>query len=203
MRVVLDRLGHRFHEHWLFRDLSVTFTPNGLCALTGPSGSGKSTLLSIIAEWLPPTEGTVERVGIAKTSWVFQNSHGVARRSAIDHLQWSLLARGASRPCAERRAAELLDQFALAHRAHTAFGNLSGGEAQRLMLARAVGAQPDLLLVDEPTAQLDSHTSQVVNRCMRHVAREGSIVLIATHDPGTKDQCDSVIDLSDSRISGR
>jgi len=191
-------LGHRFSgTSWLFRDVSLDFVEGRTYAITGPSGSGKSTLLSIAAGWVPPTEGSVVRRGLDRVNWVFQNSYGTSRRSALDHVTLPLLSRGVGRREAAPIALDLLDKFRLRGVAEREFRELSGGEAQRLMLARAVAAEPQLLLVDEPTAQLDNATSTVVNEVMQSIAGEGRIVLVATHDPGTALSCDEVVDMSD------
>ena len=197
MPVELAGVGHRFPDaEWLFRHVTLKFSEGSTYALTGPSGSGKSTLLGIIAGWSRPTEGSVLRQGVDRVSWVFQNSYGVPRRSAIDHVAIPLLAAGETRKEALSRADELLHAFRLSHVSSREFRELSGGEAQRLMLARAVAANPQLLLVDEPTAQLDSATSRVINEVMTSLAEQGRVVLVATHDPGTAESCDEHIDLS-------
>ena len=198
--LALESVGHRFEgaEH-LFRGLSLTLEAGRVYALTGPSGSGKSTLLSILAGWLQPSEGTVSRDEAARVSWVFQNPHGVAARSALDHVALPLLARGLGRRDAEAAARELAGRFSLAGVAHRPFASLSGGEAQRLMLARGIAADPDLLLVDEPTAQLDRWTAEAVNDSLLALRSPGTIVVIATHDPSTRDRCTDLIDLEGYR----
>ncbi|WP_084469014.1 ATP-binding cassette domain-containing protein [Nocardiopsis trehalosi] len=195
-RVRATGLGHRFPgTDDLFTGLDFELVPGEVVAVCGPSGCGKSTLLSILAGWLAPARGTVEATGIGRTSWVFQNPYGVARRTALDHAVLPLLARGWRRADAERRAAEVLAEFRLAEAAHRPFRELSGGEAQRLMLARSVCTAPDLLLVDEPTAQLDRRTAATVNASLDAIGRAGTIVVIATHDPHTRAACTRVLDL--------
>lgn len=179
----------------LFAPVSFEFRPGEVIGLCGPSGSGKSTLLSIIAGWETPTAGQVHLEQIVTTRWVFQNPHGVPRRTALDHVVFPLLCRGMNRRDAEREADDIIGVFALSAVRDRQFRMLSGGEAQRLMLARAVAAGPDLLLVDEPTAQLDQRTAADVNDTLGGVARSGAIVVIATHDPGTRAACTRVIDL--------
>ncbi|WP_454158249.1 ATP-binding cassette domain-containing protein [Microbacterium lacticum] len=126
-------------------------------------------------------------------SSAFQYSRaGVPRRTALDHVVFPLLCRGMNRRDA---ADDIIGVFALSAVRDRQFRMLSGGEAQRLMLARAVAAAPDLLLVDEPTAQLDHRTAADVNDTLGGVARSGAIVVIATHDPGTRAACTPVIDL--------
>ncbi|WP_017571340.1 ATP-binding cassette domain-containing protein [Nocardiopsis halotolerans] len=197
-------LGHRFADNpLLFEDLSFDLAPGRITGLCGPSGCGKSTLLSILAGWVPPTAGRVETTGVERTGWVFQNPYGVPGRSALDHVVLPLIARGHSRVRAEERALEVMDDFCLAGVADRPFRQLSGGEAQRLMLARAVCSAPDLLLVDEPTAQLDLRTAEMVNATLGAVARERTIVVIATHDPHTREACTDVIDLQEqARVGG-
>lgn len=197
-RLVGSGLGHAFPgTGLLFTGLDLEIVPGEVVALVGPSGSGKSTLLSIVAGWERPTQGQVERVGVATTGWVFQNPHGVARRAALDHVVLPLLARGLRRPDAQARALDIMERFNLASVADRPFRALSGGEAQRLMLARAVALAPDLLLVDEPTAQLDLRTAATVNEVLAGIAQDDSIVVVATHDPHTRDACTRVIDLAD------
>jgi len=197
MQVDLNGVGHRFGMHpWLFRHLTEHLLPGHIYALTGPSGSGKSTLLSLIAGWEKPAEGSITTTGIQRTNWVFQNPHGVAGRTARDHVAFPLLARGLSGKEADQAAEELLARFHLGDVAGQAFRHLSGGEAQRLMLARGIASDPDLLLVDEPTAQLDLHTSRKVNAALHELtAWQDVIVVIATHDEQTRAACTDAIDL--------
>ena len=200
MLVTATGLGHRFPgTASLFTGLDFTLRPGQIVGLCGPSGSGKSTLLSILATWLVPTEGTVEMTGVLRTGWVFQNPYGVPGRTALDHVCLPLLAKGRSRQDAERHATGVLERFKLEKVARQPFRELSGGEAQRLMLARAVCSAPDLLLVDEPTAQLDITTAATVNETLGEVAQDGTIVVIATHDPHTRAACTHVIDLAASQ----
>jgi len=202
MSVELDNVGHKFAASpWLFRHLSARCEDGTLTAIIGPSGSGKSTLLSLIAGWDTPTEGTITvpcPVGTQspRIAWVFQNPFGVRARSAIDHVALPLLARGMSRAQAEAEAHRLLDAFNLAHLATRPFRDLSGGEAQRVLLARGLACAPTLLLVDEPTAQLDQSTARDIASTLGSLREDGVSVVIATHDPSIRAQCDAVIDLA-------
>ena len=194
--LALEGVGHAFPGGAaLFRDVDAELRAGEVYALTGPSGSGKSTLLSIMAGWVPPLEGRVVRHGVGKVAWVFQNPHGVARRTALDHVVLPYLAQGLRRREGEARAREQLESFGLAPVADHDFATLSGGEAQRLMLARGIACSPDLLLVDEPTAQLDRRTAEVVNSTLHALRVTGTIVVVATHDPVTRSLCTGMLDL--------
>jgi len=196
MRVTLTDVGHWFDPHRvLFSGVSLTLIPGYVYGVTGPSGSGKSTLLSLLAGWSAPQQGRIDREGIARVQWVFQNPFGVARRTVVDHVSWPLIAQGLTRAEATRIGHELLARFGLAEVAGSCFEDLSGGESQRLMLARGVTTQPDLLLVDEPTAQLDRHTAAEVNAVLAQLSGVGRIVVVATHDPQTQAMCGTIIDL--------
>lgn len=195
-RLALHAVGYRWGDGApLFEGLTREMIRGEQVAVTGPSGSGKSTLLSIVAGWLAPAEGRIERNGLSRIHWVFQNPYGQPRRLARDHVTDPLLARGIPRRAANPRADLLLDRFGLGHRGGRLFSELSGGEAQRLMLARAVAAAPDLLLVDEPTAQLDRSSARTVNAVLGELADTGAIVLVASHDEATVRACQAVIDL--------
>ncbi len=195
--VHLEQVSHAFPGTGrLFDPVTLDFRPGDVLGLCGPSGCGKSTLLSILAGWVAPTEGTIATRQVRRTSWVFQNPHGVPGRTALDHVAFPYLTRGHRRADAEDRALAVLDVFHLAPLADRPFRALSGGEAQRLMLARAVATEPDLLLVDEPTAQLDTRTAHTVNTTLTGLASSGMIVVIATHDPDTRAACTRVLDLT-------
>jgi len=180
----------------LFEDLTADLAPGHVYALTGPSGSGKSTLLGIIAGWIPPTSGSIAREGISGIQWVFQSPHGVAGRTALDHVSLPFLARGLSRADADTAAHTLLQDMGIAHLASGAFRHLSGGEGQRLMIARALATNPDLLLLDEPTAALDHRTAQEVVDVVAALAQRDCIVVIATHDPRVQERCTDRLSLA-------
>ena len=196
MWVTAEDLTHGFrHGEALFHDLCFTLGPGELCAVTGPSGSGKSTLLGLIAGWIQPRSGQIRRNGAGRICWVFQSPHGVAGRTALDHVVLPLLARDLTRHEAEHRARAILASFRLDQVAHQPYRTLSGGQAQRLMLARTLAADPALVLVDEPTAQLDRAAAHDVIETIAALAGAGRTVLVATHDPGVVAACHRHIDL--------
>ena len=176
----LVQVGHWFSgTSVLFQDVSAALTAGSLTAICGPSGCGKSTMLGLIAGWEQPCRGRIIRHGVTSTAWVFQNPHGVARRTALDHVVFPPLARGLDRRQASGAAELLMRRFDVAHLASRPFASLSGGEAQRLLPARALAGRPDVLLVDEPTAQLDRHNAATVNRSLGQAASFGTIVVLA------------------------
>lgn len=196
MFVRLDHLTHRFAgQPALFEDLTLTLEPGVLVGLVGPSGSGKSTLLSILAGQRSPTSGTIDSQGIGRIGWILQNPAGSPRRTALDHVVFPLLLRGWERTAAEGRAMEILNSFALGDASHRQFRKLSGGEAQRVAFARAAAADFDVLLLDEPTAQLDPRTAHTVRGVIRGLVAEDRIVLLATHDAALRAQCDEVVEM--------
>jgi|APHig2749369809_1036254.scaffolds.fasta_scaffold47376_2 ABC-type multidrug transport system ATPase subunit len=199
--VRLDSVGYQFDgQPMLFEGIDAMLSAGQLWALVGPSGSGKSTLLSLIAGWATPTHGEIQKDNVRRVSWVFQNPYGEPMRTAVDHVSFPIGMRGASRLEATRAARALLEDFGLGGVADRSFSDLSGGEAQRLMLARALAGEPDVLLVDEPTAQLDRASARGVNDVLRGLASGGAIVVVATHDGETVEACDHLLML-DSNVT--
>ena len=177
----------------LFSELSFTVAWGDRVAISGPSGSGKSTLLSIIAGIQTPDAGSIEvHPAVGRPSWVLQVPIGVPRRSAGDHVGLVLAARGAAgRPATDA----VLTSVGLADRRGTAFGSLSGGEAQRLMVAMSLACGSRLVLLDEPTSQLDRASALAVVETIDHLALEKTSFIIATHDPQLIAVCDAVVEI--------
>jgi putative ABC transport system ATP-binding protein len=186
--------------------------------LVGPSGSGKTTLLSILGCILTPDQGSVEVLGHDITSmsredigrfrldnlgYIFQTFNLFPTLSALDNVQMSLAIRGADRPSARRRAAELLDLVGLSHRLRTKPTRLSTGECQRVAIARALAGDPSVLLADEPTASLDAENGQAVMEMLSGLAREsGMTLVIVTHDNRIVPFADRILRLEDGHLAG-
>lgn len=197
MLIEVRDLGHRFDgAQRLFGGMSFTLEEGSLVAIAGPSGSGKTTLLTLLAGWVAPAEGQIIRRADLRVSWVPQNPVGVAQRTAIDHVALALMLQGKSRSEAMVEALAALLAFGLAKAADRPFGTLSGGEAQRLMLARASLTTAELLLIDEPTAQLDPATAAMVAETLVQLAGAGRAVVIASHDPRVLAACSTTVDLA-------
>lgn len=186
---------------WLFRGLSTQLQADRTYALTGPSGSGKSSLLGLLAGHLRVTEGSLSGRP-SEVQWVFQNPFGDPSRVALDHVTLPFIARGLSRSEAETQAGELLATFGLDAVATHLYSELSGGQAHRLMLARALACRPELLLVDEPTSQLDALAAMRVTQALSELAGRGAIVVVATHDPQVLESCQEEIDLLSFTFAG-
>ena len=169
-------------------DVSLSFAAGPPTVLIGPNGSGKSTLLRLAMGLLAPSRGRVtwgglEYVPPLKRAIVFQRP-AMLRRSAGANIRFALRAAGIPRAEHARRTGELLDLVGLAHVADRAARRLSGGEQQRLALARALARDPAVLFLDEPTASLDPVATKAVEDIIRAVCERNIKVVMATHDLG-------------------
>ncbi|MEF2278034.1 ABC transporter ATP-binding protein [Deinococcus sp. YIM 134068] len=171
--------------------------PPGLTAVVGPSGSGKSTLLNLLAGFDTPTTGRVTVDGtdlhalseagradfrLANYGFVFQNHNLVAILTALENVELPMTLAGVPTRERRERARALLDGVGLGSRAGHLPSQLSGGEAQRVAVARALARDPRLLLADEPTGNLDTRTGERVLELLLGPARSGRTVLLITHD---------------------
>jgi len=188
------RYGRR--SEWVLRGADLRIPPRGMVALVGPSGSGKSTVLGLLAGYLRPVRGTVHSAKDEKVGWIFQMSTMLGSRTTLDNIAVSLLAHGISRWEARAAAEGLAERYGLTdvsqHRART----LSGGELQRLAVARAEATRSPVLFCDEPTAQLDAANSELVAGSLKTLAEAGTVVVVATHDPCVEEAADAVFRLS-------
>ncbi len=189
------------------------------CAVVGPSGSGKSTLLNIIGLLDRPTSGQLavcgqETVALDDAAltrlrghtigFVFQYHHLIGAFTALENVMMPMLgAQGFPSPAMEERARALLNSVGLAHRCNNLATHLSGGEQQRVAVARALAMQPAVLLADEPTGNLDTKSAEVVFGLLRDVNRQhGTTVLFVTHNPELAQRCDRTIEVVDGLVRG-
>ncbi len=195
-------------------DVSLTVPAGQFVAVAGPSGSGKSTLLGLIAGLDQPTAGRIEVAGVvvtgldedalarfrlARVGYVFQSFHLVPTLTALENVAVPLELGGDAEAPARARA--LLAEVGLAERAHHYPVQLSGGEQQRVAVARALARRPPLLLADEPTGNLDSATGkQIIDLLVGANRRLGCTLVLVTHDPALAAHADRVITLRDGRI---
>lgn len=191
---------------------SETFSAGEMVAITGPSGRGKSTLLYILGLMLRPRTGRVLLHGesVADRSdrqraalrahyfgFVFQDAALDPTRTVLDNVMEGMLyrSRSVAHTTAKRRAVELLDQFGVRLRSAARPGQVSGGQAQRIALCRALLNDPRVILADEPTGNLDLDSTHIVLTALRERARSGTAVIVVTHDPDIGQRCDRVVRL--------
>ena len=195
-------------------DVSLEVPAGQFLAIAGPSGSGKSTLLGLIAGLDQPTAGTVEVAGVLITAldedalarfrcdhvgYVFQSFHLIPTLTAEENVAVPLELAGV--PDAMTRARAVLGEVGLAELAHHYPVQLSGGEQQRVAVARAIAHRPPLLLADEPTGNLDSATGKQIIELLVGVNRRlGSTLVLVTHDPALASHADRIVTLRDGRV---
>jgi putative ABC transport system ATP-binding protein len=185
----------RFAAVTVLKGISMHVAPRESVAVLGPSGSGKSTLLAAVAGQLKPDRGSVV-VSATNYALVHQSVPILPSRTVLENVKIACLAAGQGFTEAAECAAGHLRSVRVDERTfHNRAGQLSGGERQRLGLARAVALQPDLLLADEPTAQLDRASAAVVIEVIAAGALEGIASLVATHDPRLAAACDRAVSL--------
>lgn len=204
------RFGYRPGAEELFEDLSHTFATGVVTAVTGASGRGKSTLLYLIGLLLRPTKGEIwvdgvpvaglpehARAGIRARSlgFVFQDASLDRSRTILDAVVEPALYAGRRRSDVEPHARELFDTFGVAHRHDHRPGEISGGQAQRVAVCRALINDPAAILADEPTGNLDRSNAEGVLTALETAAKAGRTVIIASHDPFVLDRVDAVLRL--------
>ena len=196
---------------------SIAVPGGEIVAVMGPSGSGKSTLLHCLAGIYPPDSGEVwydgrrldrmsdkQRTKLRRTAFgfVFQFGQLVPELTAADNIALPLLLGRGSRRSAYRQAAAWLDRLGLSELAGRRTGEVSGGQAQRIALARALVTRPRLLFADEPTGSLDSLAGEQVMELLVSLARqEGTTVVLVTHEARVAAYCDRMVMVRDGRVT--
>lgn len=179
-------------------DATFSADSDTLTAIVGESGSGKSTLLSVGAGLITPDSGTVEVNGT--NSIIFQQSNLLSSLKVRDQLL--IMDHMAGRKLRKDRADELLEFVGLKGMGNRRIGQLSGGQGQRVNIARALMDEPNLLLADEPTSALDSYLSQEIIRLLRDITQERhTATVLVTHDRSLLTFADHVVEVKDGRVS--
>ncbi len=203
-------------EYPALRGLTLSVKGGEMVSIMGPSGSGKSTLLHIAGTLDRPTKGRVSIYGIdtsrlddSKLSeirnrfigFVFQSYNLINRLSALNNVSLPLAVRGV--PLQERQAAalEALKLVGLEHFANKKPTELSGGEQQRVAIARGLVGRPRILLADEPTGNLDTKNAVAIMEILRNINKTlGTTIVIVTHNPEIAEKCDRIVRLRDGRV---
>ncbi|BAK83272.1 ABC transporter ATP-binding protein [Komagataeibacter medellinensis] len=200
----------------VLRGADLTLHPGEIVALVAPSGTGKSTLLHLAGLLEKPDAGCVMLAGQdagaltdaqrtqirrERIGFVYQFHHLLAEFTARENVMLPQMIAGVARKAARTRADELLATFGLAHRLDHLPGKLSGGEKQRVAIARALANRPQVLLADEPTGNLDVHTSDAVfDALLQTVRAHGVAALIATHNMDLARRMDRIVTLRDGLV---
>jgi putative ABC transport system ATP-binding protein len=199
-------------------DITLDVHARTVVGLKGPSGSGKSTLLNVIGCILEPSAGRMRlegesiydgrwlrsdlrRLRLEKIGFIFQLHNLLPFLSAVENVAVVRVLAGEAPDRAQRRAVELLEYLDVGHRRDAMPGQLSGGEAQRIAIARALANDPAIVLADEPTAALDSQRAGIVMDLLKKVAMErDAAVIVVTHDEKIFDRFDHIFLLRDGRL---
>ena len=187
--LVVDGLGFSVREQWLIKDVSFSLGARGRTFIVGPNGAGKSILLRLCHGLLSPTTGTVRwasgssRQQRQRQAMVFQKPV-LFRRSARANVEYALSVRGVAKKDVRQRADDALAATGLTGIAHRQARVLSGGEQQRLVLARAWALRPRVLFLDEPAAHLDPAATAAIEDVIEQISNAGSKIIMVTHDLG-------------------
>lgn len=203
-------------EIQVLRGVDFAVEPGEIVLLMGPSGSGKTTLVSIMGCILQATSGSVKvqgteiigmperklpQVRLNHIGFIFQGFNLFPALSVGENVELALDLKGMRGRAAKQRAGELLERVEMSHKLNELPANLSGGQKQRVAIARALAGDPAIILADEPTAALDSHSGQLVIELLRDLAHErGRAVVIVTHDDRILSYADRIVRIADGKI---
>ena len=218
--IQLDAIGKTYrlgvNEFTALAVINLHIARNEFVALTGASGSGKSTLMNILGCLDTPSTGSylldgeavaglgedqLARVRNRKIGFVFQNFYLMPRATALDNVAQPLIYRGLAPTLRRARAVEALTRVGLEHRLQHRPNELSGGQRQRVAIARALVGQPELLLADEPTGNLDSKTAAEIMSLFSALHADGLTLIIVTHEADIAAHCHRIVRLHDGHIA--
>ncbi len=203
-------LTYRVGDRTIVDQVDVDARTGELLAVCGPSGAGKSTLLTMLGGLIAPEQGEITladspvRVGDfelrRRIAVVLQGYGLVTALTGRENIAITLQARGVTRAQVRERTAEVLDQVGLSDVADHLIEDMSGGQQQRVAVARALVGAPEVVLADEPTAELDAENRERIIALLADHAKTGAIVVIASHDPEVVAACDDVLELDAGRV---
>jgi ABC-type lipoprotein export system ATPase subunit len=190
-----------FGTREILRQVSLEIHEGTFTTIMGPSGAGKSTMLSILGGLTQPAQGSVRGPAPNQIAWVAQTAVVHRRRSVLDNVAIGAYRISTSVAMARKHARTALEAVGLASLADQLAGSCSGGEQQRICLARALAGQSRLILADEPTASLDRASVLDIAGCLAAVAAAGVAVVTASHDPSVAALAERSWELVDGKIS--
>jgi putative ABC transport system ATP-binding protein len=197
------------------RGINLTIHPGEFVAIMGPSGSGKSTLMHLLGCLDLPSDGVVQLDGKdittldedtlaqirgKKVGFVFQTFNLIPTLTAQENVELPLFFQGVPREKRRARAAELLRKVGLDGRLHHRPAQLSGGERQRVAIARALANDPEIILADEPTGNLDSESGKAILELLAQLHREGKTIILVKHNPEAAAYAQRIVRIRDGRL---
>ncbi len=207
--------GNRENYKNALSSINLSIEDGEMIAIMGPSGSGKSTLLNIIGGLATPSKGKYKyndidvtalnqrKLGVFRKehiSYVFQSYALFDKYTVYENVAFPLMVRGVKYSDRKEKVNKILDEFGLSKLSGEKPNKLSGGEQQRTAIARAVAANTDIILADEPTGALDQHNSELIMEYLKKVNEEGKTVIVVTHDKDVAEYADRIIYLKDGII---
>ncbi|MBU3913046.1 MAG: ABC transporter ATP-binding protein [Nanoarchaeota archaeon] len=196
-------------------DINLTINKGDFIAITGPSGSGKSTMMNLVGALDLASEGEIyldnidierlEESELAqirgkKIGFIFQTFNLIPTLNALDNVSLPMLFQGVEREERDERARDLLEKVGLGHRLTHLPNELSGGERQRVAIARALANDPEIILADEPTGNLDSKTGVEILELFKKLNKEGKTIIMVTHDKELAKKAKRIVKIKDGKI---
>lgn len=216
LSLILDDVTKDFGGTPVLSGISLTVAQGETVAIMGPSGSGKSTLLHCMSGVLTPSSGTISlgteplsalsdakrsALRLRRFGFVFQDDQLLPELTAVENVALPAMLNGMSRGKAQKKAMELLDQLALGQLASRRPGQVSGGQAQRIAIARALVTEPAVIFADEPTGALDQTTGHEVMQLLTTITRRlGTTLVMVTHDPAVANWMERRVEIRDGII---
>ena len=205
----LEKICFSYGRKEVLKDIDYSFEPGTIYAIAGKSGAGKTTLLSVISGLAEPTSGSVYckgedlknmdeyRYRSKDIGVIFQNFNLLTKLTAVENVEFSMELSGVKGGDKKEKAYELLEQMGLTREeADSRVLKLSGGQQQRVAIARALSYDPEIILADEPTGNLDEETQREIMNIFKELAAQGKCVIIVTHSSYVAEQADVKINLS-------
>lgn len=215
LKKICKRYGYGDAAIFALRDFDLTVKQGEFIMIMGPSGCGKTTLLNVLGLLDKASDGTyslngvpVERISNRKKAKlrsrkigiIFQDFNLIPNRNILDNVTMPLIYSGFTKPRREKKADEVLSRFHLQPKEYYMPAQLSGGQKQRVAIARSLIAEPEIILADEPTGNLDSRSAHIVMEELKAIHEEGNTIIMVTHNPNLTTYATRVIHMLDGQI---